>query len=150
MAPRARPLAERLWPKVDRRGPDECWLYKGFVDKLGYGRIRVGDHPTRAIGVHRAAYELLVGPIPEGLTLDHLCRKPSCVNPAHLEAVTVRVNTMRGMGPAAVNARQTHCRRAGHPLSGDNLFVTKRGYRSCMACNRDRQRESYWIRKVAS
>lgn len=144
MAPRARPLAERLWPKVDRSGgADACWPWTGFVNPLGYGKIRVGNHPTQQVGVHRASYELLVGPIPADLVIDHLCRNPSCVNPAHMEPVTNRVNVLRGTGAPAANARQTHCRRAGHPLEGDNLFVTRQGNRSCMACNRDRQRQKY-------
>lgn len=75
---------ERFWLKVDKRGPDDCWEWKAGRC-LGYGQFwnNVRDMPA-----HRFAYEAVVGPIPEGLTLDHLCRNKGCVNPAHLEPVT--------------------------------------------------------------
>lgn len=89
------PVEERFWPKVDRRGPDECWPWLATLDRYGYGTFHDG---RRLTGAHRMAYELLRGPIPDGLELDHLCRTRGCVNPAHLEAVTHRENMGRSRG----------------------------------------------------
>ncbi|MDP9224875.1 MAG: HNH endonuclease [Actinomycetota bacterium] len=97
---------------------------------------------------HRVAYELLVGPIPEGLTLDHLCRNTSCVNPQHLEPVTVRENVLRGMGWGAKNKRKTHCHR-GHPFDAKNTLRIPGGTRKCRTCANQASRE-YRLRKKAS
>lgn len=101
---------ERFWRFVNRSA--DCWLWIGGKDYDGYGIFKSNGRSHRA---HRFAYELLVGPIPDGLTLDHLCRVTCCVNPKHLEPVTTRVNTLRGTGPPAVNARRVLCVN-GHPL----------------------------------
>jgi hypothetical protein len=90
----------RFWRNV-RKG-DLCWNWAGSIDVCGYGRLWDG---TRTVRAHRFSYELLVGPIPEGLVLDHLCRNTRCVNPEHLEAVTHRDNLLRGFGAAAKRAR---------------------------------------------
>jgi hypothetical protein len=105
----------------------------------GYGYLRPGG---RQVYAHRFAFEALVGPIPEGLSLDHLCRVTWCVFPGHLDPVEHRTNVLRGVGPTAVNARKTHCKR-GHPLSGDNLYVQPRGYRNCRTCKQAQQRRLY-------
>jgi len=84
-------------------------------------------------------YEALIGPIPEGLVIDHLCRVRNCVNPAHMEPVTNTENVLRGTGPTAVNAQKTHCKH-GHPLTPDNL-VKRTDRRECMECRRIRERE---------
>lgn len=128
------PLAVRFWTKVDRGEGDACWLWTGSRGSNGYGAIRAGGAEGPNVPAHRLAYELLVGPIPDGLTIDHLCRTPLCVNPAHLEPVTSRENTLRSHNPTAVNARKTHC-SAGHPLSGDNLAIVARR-RVCRECKR--------------
>ncbi|MDP8961530.1 MAG: HNH endonuclease [Actinomycetota bacterium] len=86
-----RPEAERFWEKVDFEGL--CWEWLGGKDTWGYGTFT--DEERRSIGAHRWAYQALVGPIPDGLTLDHLCCNPSCVNPAHLEPVTASENLSR-------------------------------------------------------
>lgn len=87
---------------------------------------------------HRAAYELLIAPIPNDKVIDHLCRNPSCVNPDHLEVVTQRENILRGIGPSAIHARKTHCPR-GHPYSGDNLYISPNRQRRCRTCQRQCQ-----------
>ena len=86
-----RTAKERFWAKVKKT--DGCWLWTGWKNDRGYGNFEVDS--TRTVKAHRFAYEVLVGPIPDGLTLDHLCRNPSCVNPEHLEPVTLRENIMR-------------------------------------------------------
>ncbi len=105
-------MNEHFWEKVDRSGgPDSCWPFLGYLNPKSYGRYReLGGRTTQA---HRYAYEALVGPIPEGLTLDHLCRTRACVNPAHLDPVTNRENVLRGVGLSAQNARKDRCRN-GH------------------------------------
>lgn len=84
---------EAMWARVMPVPESGCWIWTGELNRNGYGRVwRLG----RRVMAHRAMYELLVGPIPEGLVLDHLCRVRCCVNPKHLEPVTVRENTIRG------------------------------------------------------
>lgn len=127
----------RFWAKVDRRGPSECWLWKASCSTDGYGQFRAEG---RCIRAHRLAYELLVGPIPLGMDLDHVeargCTAKTCVNPAHLEPVSRRVNIMRGRGVTARNARKTHCLR-GHPFDEVNTRRRRRdGARVCIECRR--------------
>lgn len=121
-----------------------CWLWTACVDDDGYGVTNIG---YRKLGAHRASYEAFVGPIPEGLTLDHKCRVRSCVNPDHLEPVTVLVNTMRGEGLAARNSRKTHCPR-GHALHGGNLYIDSVGRRHCRRCQATSQ-AAYRQRKAS-
>jgi hypothetical protein len=115
--------------------PSGCWEWMGSRNEQGYGRMKVGG---RYVSAHRIAYELFVGPIPDGLEPDHLCRNHACVNPSHLEPVTHRENVLRGASPSAQQARQTHCKR-GHPLSGTNLVVRCDGARICKTCRRERE-----------
>ena len=105
---------------------DGCWVYQWPTDSSGYVRIRSGA--GKAFG-HRIAWEHFIGPWPEGLTFDHLCRNTSCVNPWHGEAVPLEVNASRNN-----NSIKTHCPQ-GHPLSGDNLRFASNGYgRVCRIC----------------
>lgn len=125
------PLADRIMARVVMSGSG-CWLWQGPVNHKGYGLITVGSrldgsHKTRS--VHRAAFEEWIGPIPDGLTLDHLCEVKSCCNPDHLEPVTNAEN-MRRRG-----ARQTHCAR-GHERTAESTRVETSGSRRCLACER--------------
>jgi len=128
-------VTERFWSKVEKT--DDCWLWKANTDDGGYGTFAL-THTKMALA-HRYSYTELVGPIPPGLTLDHLCRNRSCVNIAHLEPVTSRENTLRGISPAAQNAVKTHCLR-GHPFDSANTLINVRGERQCRACARLRAR----------
>jgi hypothetical protein len=130
---------ERFWARVDKNGPNGCWLWTGTHDgHHGYGRLKVDGHRT---GAHRVAYELLVGPIPDGLFLDHLCRNPPCVNPAHLEPVTNRENVMRSpITLAYINSSKTHCPQ-GHPYDEANTIHSPAAGRLCRTCLDERQRE---------
>jgi hypothetical protein len=127
---------ERFFKYVDQT--DTCWLWRGGSRVTTPAGEKYGDFywgpPRIHIQAHRAAYELLVGPIPAGLTLDHLCRTTLCVNPEHLEPVTMRENALRGKGPTAVNARKTHCKR-GHEFTPENTYVYPRGGRECRTCS---------------
>lgn len=137
--------AERFWARVDRsNGFFGCWPWLGPINKSGYGDCRaVGEY-----GAHRVAYRLAVGPIPEGLTLDHLCHNRArdcaggitcphrrCVNPIHLEPATLGDNVLRGNSPAARFAARTHCSR-GHEYTPENTSIRAqfRGSRRCLTC----------------
>lgn len=140
-ASRKRAVPDRFWERVAKRD-DGCWLWIGRTS-AGYGIATLNNHTVLA---HRVAYEILAGPIPSGLTLDHLCRVRNCVNPAHLEPVTGRENSLRGTSPPANNARKTHCYK-GHPLSGENLRMAQ-GQRNCRECQRVNQREKRAIART--
>ena len=119
-----------------------CWVWQGYVtlpgqgsNSHGYGLAR--DETGRKVGTHRLVYRALVGEIPDGYDLDHLCRTRACCNPSHLEPVTRKQNVHRGEGLAGINARKTHCIR-GHEFAGHNLRITPSGNRVCRACQRIR------------
>jgi HNH endonuclease len=134
-----RTVEERFWARVQKT--ETCWLWIGADNGSGYGRFYPA--PRQSVAAHRFAYELLVGPIPEGLQLDHLCRNPPCVNPAHLEPVTNRENSLRGISPLADNARKTHCPRGHSLLDPENVYRWP-GYfhrRYCRTCNQLRVQE---------
>lgn len=115
-----------FFSQVDASAP--CWVWGGRTTKKGYGIFRTGGREVRA---HRWSWEALIGPIPQGRALDHLCRNHPCVNPDHLEPVTWAENTRRGPVPKR-NAAREHC-PAGHPYSPENT-VTYEGSRKCRAC----------------
>ena len=120
---------------VQRIMPDDCWNWPWAKMPAGYGVVRKGGRQQMA---HRVMYEDIVGPIPEGLTIDHLCSNPSCVNPLHLEPVTMHENLLRGRSFAGLNAKKTHC-PAGHAYDEVNtLHCADR--RFCRTCLRERDR----------
>lgn len=127
---RTRPAIDRFMDRVDQSG--DCWEWTGRKFWDGYGIFYVGRTTVRA---HRWSYEHFVGPIPDGLVIDHLCRNRACVKPDHLEAVTNRENLMRGEGPSAVAARATRCVN-GHPFDEKNTRVSPDGSRVCRTCHR--------------
>ena len=132
-----RALAERFMRFVEIND-DGHWIWTGRGGGP-YGQFSVAD---RNLSAHRVAYELFVGPIPEGLEIDHGCKLTRCVNPEHLEPVTKRENVHRSGNPAGLNARKTHC-QYGHRFSAKNTATTKRGTRRCRACARRRAREAW-------
>lgn len=124
-----KPVWQRFWPKVDFSA--DCWLWTASINKYGYGWFRTS--PEVMEHAHRVAYRLLVGEPPAGLHLDHLCRTRACVNPDHLEPVTVRTNLLRGYGHAGRNAAKTHCSE-GHEFNEVSSYVDRRGFRVCRPC----------------
>jgi hypothetical protein len=122
-----------------------CWAWQGAIlkpTKKGNGGYAIANVGGKATLLHREMYKHLVGPIPDGFTLDHRCRIRACLNPAHLEPVSSQTNTLRGIGPTAVNAEKTECPK-GHPYSGANLYTDKTGRRHCRECRRNRTRD--WL-----
>lgn len=133
-------LPEELENNILRSGFDSCWYWTGALFTQGYRQVCTP--PFRNKKAHRVIYELIKGPVPEGLWLDHLCRKRNCVNPNHLEPVTHRENTLRGVGISALNAKKTHC-VAGHEFTAENTYertANKDGVRGrgCRECHRRR------------
>ena len=128
----------RLLAAVCEDANTGCWNWTRFLDDEGYGFTAFRGGYTKA---HRAMYRELVGPIPDGLTLDHLCRNRACVNPEHMEPVTIRVNALRGDTAAARNAARTHCPQ-DHEYTVDNTYITPEGSRRCRTCTREHIRRS--------
>lgn len=117
-----------FWERVPPRpsDPAECWLWEGYINPDGYGRLG-------QVGAHRISYELHVGPIPDGLVIDHLCRVRHCVSPDHMEPVTNRENILRGR--IGEQCLRTHCPH-GHEYDEANTIVQGDGKRRCRACRR--------------
>jgi hypothetical protein len=130
---------DKFMAKV-RVDQDGCWYWTAAMEHGGYGHFtygsKAGGRRARQTGAHRYSYEMSHGPIPDGFEVDHLCKNPTCVNPAHLEAVTPRVNTLRSNSLSALRSRQTHCKR-GHPFDTENTESRPwrpSGGRQCKAC----------------
>ena len=122
---------------------DDCWLWDAAIGRNGYATFKFEGRMQSA---HRTSYRHFVGPIPEGLQLDHLCSVRWCVNPRHMEPVTQKENIMRGHGFAAINAAKTHCPR-GHPYDAKNTYLGRLRSntlaRHCRECHRMTERDRY-------
>ena len=127
---------ERYVSKIAFAEGSDCWYWKGYVGRSGYGFFRC----NLSNYAHRVSYEWFVGSIPEGLQVDHLCRVRNCVNPDHLEAVTRKENILRGISASALNAQKTNCKR-NHPLTEENTYVRPNGARNCKVCRLEKQRK---------
>lgn len=142
------PADERFWRKVDRRGVNDCWNWIGGIDRHGYGQF--SDTSKRSYRAHRFSYQLLVGNLCDDLVIDHLCRNRACVNPLHLEQVTLAVNMARSPvyeKQSKKYAEMTHCRR-GHPRTAENIRLNTDGGRVCRECRRINARHRYANREV--
>lgn len=128
-------LLDRLEARIIPEPNSGCWLWIGGVDGKGYPIIHIRPQMKK---VHRVMYELVKGPIPDGMTLDHLCRTRRCCNTNHLEVVTGAENTRRG------TRLRTHCKE-GHPFDEK---LHSRGHRRCGECERIRNRKAYWAKKT--
>lgn len=148
-------LPQRFWAKV-RIAASGCWEWTAQTGHHGYARYTVDG---RSQAAHRVAYSTLVGSIPGGLVIDHLCRVRHCVNPAHLEPVTNEENLRRGVssvsrlgvqtGMAVINGAKTHCPK-GHPYDGANLGVNRRGDRYCRECKNAQSRACHARNRAAA
>ncbi len=133
------PLQNKLDLRLDRvvvNPESACWIWSDVIDQDGYGIIQHTEkNRVLHLRAHRLSYEKFKGKIPEGLVIDHLCRTRCCVNPNHLEVVTISENTKRGG-----RSLKTHCPK-GHPYDGDNLYLASVNHRQCRECRRQ-----YWKR----
>jgi len=143
------PIRERLTARL-AHCPDadcECLLWSGTINRKGYGTISIANVHRL---VHRVMWQLEVGPIPDGLCIDHVrahgCRHRNCANVAHLEPVTNRENLLRGDTITAACAAATHCPK-GHPYDEANTYRKPRGDRNCRTCHRERMRQLRAVRE---
>lgn len=137
-------VRDRILSSIDVHPDTGCWLYRGQLARDGYKRISVRhDGVLTRQPAHRVAYEVFIGPIPVGLTIDHVwnrgCRFRHCVNPLHLEPVTHRENILRGATRAAGNAQKDACPKCG----GSYVVVpmSHRRQRRCVPCHRELVRQ---------
>jgi HNH endonuclease len=135
----------RLLSHIQVGAPDECWPWTACVDERGYGKTRGPE--TLA---HRAVFVTFVGPIPDGLTIDHICHQHDecpggddcphrrCCNwVAHLKPAPVGSNVLRGNAPSALNARLLMCAKGLHPFDAANTYVSRKGKRRCRTCRNE-------------
>lgn len=135
-------LDARFWSKVEKS--DTCWVWTAGVTGSGYGSFWL--RPGRTVVAHRASYEAEVGPVPNGLVLDHLCRNRRCVNPSHLEPVTNQENLRRGVQSLDFTKR---CGRGHDTTLPGAIRVKPDGRRECRACVNERWRARYHERKAS-
>ena len=134
---------ERFWKRVNKT--DTCWLWTGSKHEYGYGNfhMHLGEYEYRNINAHRFAWELLVGPVPDGMVLDHkVCNNPPCCNPAHLVVTTNWDNISRsGKSPSIINKLKTHCKR-GHEFTPENTYIPPgKPCRMCKICMTEVRRQ---------
>lgn len=126
----------RFWQKVEQPHHwGECWKWTGTLQHTGYGTFKTNG---ANYGAHRIAYQLVIGDIVSGLYIDHLCRNRGCVNPYHMEPVSLVENVLRGDAWSGKNLRKTHCPK-GHPLTPDNIVQAPsvKGRRNCKTCKNE-------------
>ena len=128
-------MIDRFMNFVSPEPNSGCWLWSGNCSPDGYGMFQIGSVNKQT--AHKFSYQSFVGKIPDGLQLDHKCRVRCCVNPEHLEPVTMRENILRGMSLPAINARKSSCKH-GHALTEENVRRRKDGSRNCKACDKAR------------
>ena len=140
-----REVVLRFFDKVEHDPTEGCWLWMACKSD-GYGQFSVDG---RMWASHKWSYEQIHGPVPKGLVLDHLvCDDRACCNPEHLLPSTNPDNILRGNGPAAINARKTHCIR-GHKFTPENTYINSTGNRKCRECRRAHAR-AFQARKRAT
>lgn len=138
---------ERAFLKRVQILPTGCWKWTGSCHPDNeYGRFWISAHASRQ--AHRLGFLWSGRDVPDDLVLDHLCRNRWCVNPDHLEPVTLVENVMRGESIWAQNARKTHCLR-GHEFTAENTWISKNNERHCRECSRIRKREARARRRLA-
>lgn len=136
MGKETRPAIMRFFSHVEAI-KNGCWNWVGAMKFNGYGNFSIRKNKVRkSYSAHRWAYINLVGDIPQGLAVDHLCRNRKCVNPSHMELVTLKENLLRGIGFSGENARKTHCKK-GHPLVAVPLSRKTSAQRHCPICERE-------------
>lgn len=125
----------RFWAKVKRTR--SCWLWLGALNSQGYGNFRIRKGSDGTVLAHVFAYQLLVGPIPEGKESDHVCRIRRCIRPSkrHVEMVSHRTNMLRGLGASGMNARRTHCKH-GHRYTKISSYYRPKKGRVCRLCTK--------------
>lgn len=114
----------------------ECIIFTGTKSPQGYGSFQSANRVR--MQAHRISYQVFVGPLIDGLVIDHICRNRLCVRPDHLRQVTHQVNILAGVGATAVHAKKTHCVN-GHEYTTENTHRTRHG-RACKICRKEKKR----------
>lgn len=141
------PVEDRIARKYDI-AENGCWEWTDRIGSRGAGGLRVGGKKGKWVDAYLIAYRTFVGPVPEGLELDHLCRNRKCINFDHLEPVTRRENVRRGVSCIAVHMHKTHCKN-GHEFTPENTYPKRGIHRACRKCTAAAQRR-YQARKTAA